>query len=170
MRSRYIIIGGIGAQNPAQVRFAQYDEMVETFPSDRPDQSFRKTVSPRRAASDGFVTDAHSSHATCNHRAVDTIPITDQIAWSRVPRECLADLASNPLGSGICGDGNPDQAPAGQSNNDKAIEQIKANGRSNEQIHGRDVRRVVAQEGAVPVANLIRLAGGNESAESSARC
>jgi hypothetical protein len=26
------------------VRFAQYDEMVETFQSDRPDQSFRKTV------------------------------------------------------------------------------------------------------------------------------
>src|SRR6266702_777773 len=104
--------------------------MVETFPSDRPDQSFRKTVLPRRAASDGFVTDAHSSHAACNHRAVDTIPITDQIAWSLVPREYLADLASNPLGSGICGDGNPDQAPAGQSNNDKAIEQIKANGRS----------------------------------------
>src|SRR5215471_2852292 len=115
--------------------------MVETFLSDRPDQSFRKTVLPRRAASDGFVTDAHSSHAACNQ-------ITDQIAWSLVPRECLADLASNPLGSGICGDGNPDQAPAGQSNNDKAIEQIKANGRSNEQIHGRDVRRVVAQEGA----------------------
>src|SRR6266702_8979364 len=122
--------------------------MVETFPSDRPDQSFRKTVLPRRAVSDGFVTDAHSSHAACNHRAVDTIPITDQIAWSLVPRECLADLASNPRGSGSCGDGNPDQAPAGQSNNDKAIEQIKANGRSNEQIHGRDVRRVVAQEGA----------------------
>jgi hypothetical protein len=79
------------------VRFAQYDEMVETFPSDRSDQSFRKTVLPRRAASDGFVTDAHSSHAACNHRAVDTIPITDQVAWSLVPRECLADLASNPL-------------------------------------------------------------------------
>jgi hypothetical protein len=109
------------------VRFAQYDEMVETFLSDRPDQSFRKTVLPRRAASDGFVTDAHSSHAACDHRAIDTIPITDQIAGSLVPRECLADLASNPLGSGICGDGNPDQAPAGQSNNDKAIEQIKAN-------------------------------------------
>jgi hypothetical protein len=25
----------------------------------------------------------------------DTIPITDQIAWSLVPRECLADLASS---------------------------------------------------------------------------
>jgi hypothetical protein len=31
-------------------------------------------------------------------------------------------------------DGNPDQAPAGQSNNDKTIEQIKANGRSNERV------------------------------------
>src|SRR5260370_42394197 len=122
--------------------------MVETFRWNRPDQSFRKKVLQRRATSDGFVTDAHSAPAACNHHAVDTIPITDQIAWSLVPRECLADLASNPLGGGTCGDGNPDQAPAGQSNNDKTIEQIKANGRSNEQIHGRDVRRMVAQEGA----------------------
>src|SRR5262245_30227763 len=86
--------------------------MVQTFPSDRPDQSFRKTVLPRRAASDGFVTDAHSSHAACDNRAVDTIPITDQIAWNLVPRECLADLASNPVGSGICGDGNPGETRA----------------------------------------------------------
>jgi hypothetical protein len=46
-------------------------------------------------------------HAACDHRAVDTIPITDQVAWSLVPRECLADLASNPLGSGICGERQP---------------------------------------------------------------
>jgi hypothetical protein len=65
-----------------------------------------------------------------------------------IPRECFADLAGNPLGRGICGDGDPDEAPAGQSNKDKTIEQIKADGRCNEQIHGRDIRRVVAQEGA----------------------
>jgi hypothetical protein len=40
MNSRLIIIGGILAKDPAQVRLAKYDHVVETFPSDRADQSF----------------------------------------------------------------------------------------------------------------------------------
>src|SRR5262249_46520533 len=100
--------------------------MVEAFPSDRPDQSLRKTILPRRAAGNEFVTDAHRSHPPCDHCAVDAILVTDQIAWSLIPRKCFTDLVGNPLGSRICCYGDPDKAPAGQSNNDKAIEQLKA--------------------------------------------
>src|SRR5260221_10739545 len=43
---------------------------------------------------------------------------------------------------------DPNQVSAGQPNDDEDIEQIEANGRDNEQIHGADVRCVVTQEGA----------------------
>jgi hypothetical protein len=45
-------------------------------------------------------------------------------------------------------DVDPDKVSAGQPNDDEDIEQIEANGRDNEQVHGGDVRRVVTQEGA----------------------
>jgi len=45
MISRLIIVGCISAQDPAQVRFAEHNHMVETFPSDRTDQSSRRTHS-----------------------------------------------------------------------------------------------------------------------------
>src|SRR5947209_12481869 len=45
-------------------------------------------------------------------------------------------------------DVDPDKVSAGQPDEDKDIEQIEANGRNNEQVHGGDVRRVVTQEGA----------------------
>jgi hypothetical protein len=45
-------------------------------------------------------------------------------------------------------DVDPDKVSAGQPNDDEDIEQIEANGRDNEQVHGDDVRRVVTQEGA----------------------
>src|SRR5258706_11423427 len=45
-------------------------------------------------------------------------------------------------------DVDPDKVSAGQPNDDKAIEQVEANARNNEQVHGGDVRRVVTQEGA----------------------
>jgi hypothetical protein len=39
MNARLIIIRGIPTQDPAQVRLPEYDQVVETFPADRADQS-----------------------------------------------------------------------------------------------------------------------------------
>src|SRR5260370_39658985 len=48
-------------------------------------------------------------------------------------------------------DVDPNKVSAGQPDDDQAVEQIKANGWNNEQVHGGDVRRVVTQEGAPSV-------------------
>jgi hypothetical protein len=47
VRSGLIIVGGVFAQDPAQVRFAQDDNMVDTLVTDRSDQSFGEAVLPR---------------------------------------------------------------------------------------------------------------------------
>src|SRR4249920_1806810 len=47
-------------------------------------------------------------------------------------------------------DVDPDKFSALQSNDDEDIEQVEANGRGNEQIHGGDVGRMATQEGAPP--------------------
>ena len=39
MNARFIVVGGIFAQDPAQVRLPEYDYVVETFTADRADQS-----------------------------------------------------------------------------------------------------------------------------------
>ena len=43
---------------------------------------------------------------------------------------------------------DPDKISAGQSDDDEDIEQVKSNGRDNEEVHRRDVRRMVTREGA----------------------
>jgi hypothetical protein len=58
------------------------------------------------------------------------------------------DLVGNPFRGQMRCDIDPDKVSAGQPNDDEDIEQIKANGRNNEQVHGGDVRCVVTQEGA----------------------
>jgi hypothetical protein len=83
--------------------------------------------------------------------AVDPIPVADQVARGLIPRECLRDLACDPVRGWMRRHVDPDKISAGQPDNDEGIEQIEANGRSNEQVHGRDVRRVVTQEGAPPL-------------------
>src|SRR5881398_2068846 len=47
MSPQLIIIGGILRQNPAEVRLAQDDHMVDALASDGSDQSFGKAVLPR---------------------------------------------------------------------------------------------------------------------------
>ena len=43
---------------------------------------------------------------------------------------------------------DPDEVSAVQTHNDESIEQVEANGRDDEQVHGSNVRCVVPQEGA----------------------
>src|SRR5262245_40417078 len=51
MNARFVIIRCIPTQDPAQVRLPKYDQVVETFPSDRTDQSLDIWVLPRRSGS-----------------------------------------------------------------------------------------------------------------------
>src|SRR6266516_1748238 len=72
--------------------------MVDALASDRSDQSVREAVLPRRAWSDRFVADAHGSQSMPDGNAIDLIPIADQVARGLIPRECLCDLARDPVG------------------------------------------------------------------------
>jgi hypothetical protein len=83
--------------------------------------------------------------------------IPDQVARSLIPRERLRDLTCDPFRSRMTGGVDPDKVSAGQPDDDQTVEQIKANGWNNEQVHGGDVRRVVTQEGAPPLGRRATL-------------
>ena len=61
MSPRFIVIGDKLAKDSAQMGLTEHNQMVETFPSDRADQSLRVPILPRRARSNRFVADAHGS-------------------------------------------------------------------------------------------------------------
>ena len=61
MSSRFIVVGGKLAKDLAQMGLTEHNQVVETFPSDRADQSLRVPILPRRAWSNRFVADAHGS-------------------------------------------------------------------------------------------------------------
>src|SRR5947207_4960085 len=122
--------------------------IVDALASDRSDQLFGEAVLPRRAWGDGLVADAHGAQSVRDGSAINAIPITHQVARRLSPRECFGDLACDPVRGRMGCDVDPDKVSAGQPNDDKGIEQVEANGRNNEQVHGGDVRRVLTQEGA----------------------
>jgi hypothetical protein len=72
---------------------------------------------------------------------------TDEVAWRLIPRESFGELTCDPFGSRVCRHIDPDQVSPVEPDDDEGIEQVKVNGRDNEQVHGSDVWRVVTQEG-----------------------
>ena len=126
--------------------------MVGALATDRSDQPFGEAVLPRRARRNGFVTDAHGPQSACNGGTVGSVPIADQVARSLIPRECFRDLACKPFRGWVCGDVDPDKLSALQPDDDEDIEQVEANGWNDEQVHGGNIRRMVAQEGKPPLS------------------
>ena len=78
---------GIGSQDFAQMRFAQYDHMVETLAPYRSDETFGISILPWRRWGDGLVPDAHGTQSPSYNCAVDAIPIADQVARSLNSKE-----------------------------------------------------------------------------------
>src|ERR1022692_2812388 len=122
--------------------------MIEALAPDRPDQPFSKTILPRCAWGDGLVPDAHGAQSACDDITVDAISITNEVARSIIPRECLCYLVRDPFFGWVRCYIDPDKVSAIQTNDDEGIEQLETDCRSNKQIHGRDFRCVITQEGS----------------------
>src|SRR5216684_1746443 len=124
---------------------ARVKDLVLVLPSYRSDQPFSKAIMSMRSPSNRFVPNAHGSQSACDDGAIDPIAIADHVTRSTVPGESLGDLACDPLRRRVGCDA--DEISAIKPDDDEAIQQLKANGRHYEQIHGGDVRRVVSQKG-----------------------
>jgi hypothetical protein len=46
VRSKSVVIAGVGRKDPAQMGLAEDDDVIEAFPADRADQSLRMSVLP----------------------------------------------------------------------------------------------------------------------------
>src|ERR1700737_2241486 len=126
---------------------AEDNDVVQTLAPDRSDQPFGKAVLPRRGWCNWLISDAHGAKSACDDGAVDPIAVPDHVTRSLIPRKCLGDLACNPLRCRVGCDVDPDDISAMKPYNHEAVQHSEANGRDNEQIHGGNVRRVIAQKG-----------------------
>src|SRR5262245_20711569 len=75
---------GSGAGAPPK-----YDHVVETFPSDRADQSLDVRVLPRRSGCSRLVPNAHGTQALPEDHAIRSVSIPNKITRCTVPRKRL---------------------------------------------------------------------------------
>jgi hypothetical protein len=97
---------------------------------------------------EGIISGAGKVVALGSGRCVDAVPIADQVAWDLIPGECFRQLLRDPFCRRVRCHIDKGKLSPSQPDNDQNVELDKANGRNHEQIHGRDVRHMIAQERA----------------------
>ena len=145
--SEFVVIIGIGGEDPAQVRVAQDHDMVQALSPDRADESFDVSILPGRSRRGWSVPNAHGSETSRYGMAVRGVSVPDEVSGCLIPGEGLGDLAGDPFGGRIGGDVDPHEVASLKLDDHQAIEQLEANGRHDKRINGGDVRRMIAKEG-----------------------
>jgi len=97
MNSAFIIVGRELDEDPTQVCLPEHGQVVDALPPDRADQSFRKTVLPRRTGRDWLVANAHGAQAAGDNSTVNRVTIADQVAWGLVPGKGFGNLLRYPV-------------------------------------------------------------------------
>jgi hypothetical protein len=92
MRSEVVVINDVGGEDPAQVRLAEDDDMIEAFAADRADETFGVSVLLGRSRCRWSIPDAHGREASCYGVTVRGIPVADEVLGRLLPGEGFGDL------------------------------------------------------------------------------
>ena len=97
VRSEFVVVGGIGVEDPAQMVLAQDHDVIQALPTDRADQPLRMSVLPGRAGRHWVIPDPHRRKTSPDGLAVASIAVTNEMGRRLVPWEGLGDLLCDPF-------------------------------------------------------------------------
>src|SRR4030081_1574316 len=146
MGPRRIIIGGISARDPAQMRFAKHDHVVETLAADRADESLNVSILPGRSGCDRMVPNADCADPLQEDWTVRGVSIPNKISRRVVPRERLGDLARDPLRGWVCRHAKRHPKSSSVAHNDKTIQNLECDRRQDKEVDRRDAVGVIAEK------------------------
>src|SRR5215472_8585384 len=125
---------------------AENQEMVQTLPPDRSDESFRIGVLPRTLWSGEHLMDIQCLQTPADLEAIDSIPITDQIPRCRAVSKRLRDLLSNPSRGGVVGHVKVQDLPAAVFQDEEDKQDLQPYRGHRKEVHRYDFTQVVLQK------------------------
>src|SRR6266436_2866987 len=134
-----VIVGEVAGQGAAQVSFAQDDDMIETLAADRADEPLREGLLPRAVPRREDFLDPHALASVPKLLAVDLVTVAQEIRGRGVVREGVHDLLGGPVGGGVLGHVEVNDAPAVVSEHDENKEDAQAHGWHREEIEGDEI-------------------------------
>ena len=103
MRARGVVVREVTAQQAAEMPFVQHDDVIEAFPSNRPDDSLGERILPGRSRCDEDLANPQAFCPPYEHIAVVGVPIAEQVLGRCLFRKALDQLVGGPGGGGVVG-------------------------------------------------------------------
>src|SRR5580700_3354514 len=141
MRSRPVVVIEVRTQIPTERVFAPDDHVIDTLPANRPYDAFHVGTLPGRPSCREHFLDAQRLDLPREFEAENVVAITPQVTGNLVKREGLPQLLAGPLGGGMGGDIEMQDATAVVSQHEEHVEGLEANRWHREKIdrdHGLD--------------------------------
>jgi len=134
MRSSAIVVANPLAKNPFYMTFAEWNQEVQAFSSNRSDQPFTERVglgcSDRRLQN----TNAEAFQRGVQVRGEDSIAVVDDVPVGMIEGEELAELLSAPLSSRMLGDVAMQDPARSNFHGDQDVQDAKARRDGNEVV------------------------------------
>ena len=138
MSSVIMVISDVLGQKPPEMTLVQSDDVVEPPPATASDPAFRHSVLPRALAGGLHGSDLHRANRGRNVQSVFCVAIKDEEPGGRLIRKCFPQLLANPGASRMTSNVEVEDAPAVMADDEEAIQEVEADRRHGEEIHGGD--------------------------------
>ena len=79
MRAGGVVVREVTAQQAPEVPFVDHDDVIEAFPSNRPDDALGEGILPGRSRGDEDLAHLQAFDPPSEHVAVDSVPIAEQV-------------------------------------------------------------------------------------------
>src|SRR5881397_1698641 len=109
MRAGGVVVREVAAQQTSEMPFVDHDDVIEAFPSNRPDDALGEGILPGRSRGDEDLANPQVFRPTCEHVAVDGVPIAEQVLGRCLVRKALDELLGGPGGGWVVGDVDLDE-------------------------------------------------------------
>src|SRR5215510_5811370 len=125
-----------------------HNDVIEAFPSNRPDDAFSEGILPGRSRGDEDLAHPQAFDPPDEHIAVDRVPVAEQVLGRGLFREALDKLVSGPGGGGVVCDVDMDEFSTVVSKDQEAEEQVESEGRDDEEVDGDNFADMFLKKGA----------------------
>src|SRR5947209_17239580 len=147
MRAGGVVVREVTAQQASEMPFVDHDDVIEAFPSNRPDDALGEGILPGRSRGNEDLAHPQAFHPPCEHVAVDGVSIAEQVLGRCLFWEALDKLLSGPGGGGVVGDVDVDEFSTVVAKDQESEEQVEGEGRDDEEVDGDSLADMYPEKG-----------------------
>ncbi len=143
-----MVIVKVAVQNTPQVSAVEHNDMIQTLPTYRSNQTFDEGILPRAAGSRQDFFDSHAFNSVTEVVAIEPIAVTQQVARRCVPGKGLDHRLSCPESGGVRRDIEMHDTPTVVRYDKEDKQDTEIDRRDGEEIHRDQVTNVIGQKDA----------------------